>query len=389
MKWVLTLSIISFCYFILWKSSESIIGLQFNDPIIIQLFQNKWALQREGTHYFTYNKNFKRPSYDYSFKSTNNNNNDKDDETQWDVKHYNLNTLDNHPDSIKNNHKILILTPMDEFNLDYWENLRELDYPRENLELGIIIPRSINYQSLLNKIYDQVEILQTSHSSKPFRKITILLEDEINNQKFMTSLENEKQDPIDLEIVNRKLRATRKNELISTTLGPEISWILWLDGKICKTSTTLIQDLTNHGKPIITTNILTKKQYDPTKDHTEDKEDLFHPETLNNWVQSQISMNIINKLSYDDILIEGISSFDTDRPLMRQFYDPTQSPLTEMELDSVSSACTLIKSEIHRDGAMFPNFSFYNLIDSEGFTKMAKRLGYQAYGLPNYVVYMN
>jgi hypothetical protein len=35
---------------------------------------------------------------------------------------------------------------------------------------------------------------------------------------------------------------------------------------------------------------------------------------------------------------------------------------------------------------MFPSFSFYHLIETEGFAKMAKRLGWQPVGLPNYKV---
>jgi hypothetical protein len=35
---------------------------------------------------------------------------------------------------------------------------------------------------------------------------------------------------------------------------------------------------------------------------------------------------------------------------------------------------------------MFPPFPFYHLIETEGFAKMAKRLGWSSFGLPNYKV---
>jgi hypothetical protein len=35
---------------------------------------------------------------------------------------------------------------------------------------------------------------------------------------------------------------------------------------------------------------------------------------------------------------------------------------------------------------MFPAFPFYHLVETEGFAKMAKRLGYSVYGLPDYFV---
>ena len=47
----------------------------------------------------------------------------------------------------------------------------------------------------------------------------------------------------------------------------------------------------------------------------------------------------------------------------------------------------LVKAEVHRDGAMFPPFAFYHLIETEGFAKMAKRLGWESWGAPNYFVY--
>lgn len=45
-----------------------------------------------------------------------------------------------------------------------------------------------------------------------------------------------------------------------------------------------------------------------------------------------------------------------------------------------------MKADVHRDGAMFPPFPFYHLIETEGFAKMAQRLNWKAYGLPNYFV---
>jgi mannan polymerase complexes MNN9 subunit len=35
---------------------------------------------------------------------------------------------------------------------------------------------------------------------------------------------------------------------------------------------------------------------------------------------------------------------------------------------------------------MFPPFAFYHLIETEGFAKMAARLNWESYGLPNYLV---
>jgi len=51
-----------------------------------------------------------------------------------------------------------------------------------------------------------------------------------------------------------------------------------------------------------------------------------------------------------------------------------------------SSTALMVKAGVHRDGATFPAFPFYHLLESEGFAKMARRLGYTCWGLPQYLV---
>ena len=50
------------------------------------------------------------------------------------------------------------------------------------------------------------------------------------------------------------------------------------------------------------------------------------------------------------------------------------------------STALMVKAAVHRDGATFPAFPFYHLLESEGFAKMARRLGYTCWGLPQYLV---
>lgn len=66
--------------------------------------------------------------------------------------------------------------------------------------------------------------------------------------------------------------------------------------------------------------------------------------------------------------------------------DDHGDPRREVELDGVGGTALLVKADVHRDGAMFPPFPFYHLIETEGFAKMAQRLNWKAYGLPNYFV---
>lgn len=55
-----------------------------------------------------------------------------------------------------------------------------------------------------------------------------------------------------------------------------------------------------------------------------------------------------------------------------------------------SQTCPLQRLETklgHFTGINFPAYAFENQAETEGFAKMAKRAGYQVYGLPNYVVW--
>ena len=88
----------------------------------------------------------------------------------------------------------------------------------------------------------------------------------------------------------------------------------------------------------------------------------------------------------DDILLEGYAEMATYRTLMAYMATDDGDPKQEMPLDGVGGTALLVKAEVHRDGAMFPPFPFYHLIETEGFAKMAKRLGWSATGLPNYKV---
>jgi mannan polymerase complexes MNN9 subunit len=90
----------------------------------------------------------------------------------------------------------------------------------------------------------------------------------------------------------------------------------------------------------------------------------------------------------DEVLLEGYAEMATYRTLMTKLAktgnDRDERRL--MPLDGVGGTALLVKAEVHRDGAMFPPFPFYHLIETEGFAKMAKRLGFDVWGLPDYFV---
>ena len=60
---------------------------------------------------------------------------------------------------------------------------------------------------------------------------------------------------------------------------------------------------------------------------------------------------------------------------------------TRIPLDGVGTTFTLVKATVHREGAVFPPFVYHHELDSEGFAKMVKSMGFSVYGIPSYTIY--
>ena len=179
----------------------------------------------------------------------------------------------------------------------------------------------------------------------------------------------------------RAAMSRARNSLLFTTMGPSTAWVLWLDSDIVETPPSLIQDLASHDKPVIVPNCYQRYTDDSGKA-------AVRPYDYNSWQDSDRAAQIANTLGPDDILLEGYAEMATYRRLMAYSADP--DPERErnkiMPLDGVGGTALLVKAEVHRDGAMFPPFAFYHLMETEGFAKMVRRLGSSCWGLPNYFV---
>lgn len=171
-----------------------------------------------------------------------------------------------------------------------------------------------------------------------------------------------------------------RNSLLFSTLGPSTSWVLWLDADIIETPPTLIQDLASHNKPVIVPNCF-QRYYNEEKKMEDER-----PYDFNSWQDGPVAQELASKMGPDDILLEGYAEMATYRVLMAYMTTEDGDIHAEVPLDGVGGTALLVKADVHRDGAMFPAFAFYHLIETEGFAKMAKRLGWQATGLPNYKV---
>ncbi|KAL6234915.1 hypothetical protein BDW75DRAFT_230713 [Aspergillus navahoensis] len=292
---------------------------------------------------------------------------------------YDLNTLTTSSDATSRSERILILTPLARFYQGYWDNVEKLSYPHELISLGFIIPHTKDGDAALSSLEKAIAKTQTGPEENRFASITILRQDfdpplTSQSEKERHKLENQK--------ARRESMSRARNSLLFTTLGPSTSWVLWLDSDIIETPTTLIQDLTSHNRPVIVPNCF-QRYY-----NTETKTNDVRPYDFNSWIDSPTAQALGDTLRPDEILLEGYAELPTYRTLMAyQANTKNPRPKRVIDLDGVGGTALMVKADVHRDGAMFPAFPFYHLVETEGFAKMAKRLGYSVHGLPDYFVY--
>lgn len=296
------------------------------------------------------------------------------------VVHYQLNNLtaSAFPDSL--NQKVLILTPLARFYPEYWANLLTLTYPHEHISLGFITPKTKEGDAATIALQESIRETQSGPEDQRFQSITILRQD---FDPPLLSQEEHERHKIENQKKRRAAMARARNSLLFTTIGPHTSWVLWLDSDIVETPPTLIQDLASHDRAVIVPNCFQRFIDDQGRPDV-------RPYDYNSWRDSDVAQKMAKAMGPEDVLFEGYAEMPTYRTLMAMLADKESEKPDErqiMPLDGVGGTALMVKAEVHRDGAMFPPFPFYHLIETEGFSKMAKRLGYESWGLPNYFVY--
>lgn len=296
------------------------------------------------------------------------------------VVRYNLNDLTSTSTSAANGERVLILTPLARFYPEYWANVVRLSYPHELISLGFIVPSTREGDAAVTELEKAIRTTQTGPVASRFASISILRQDfelplASQSEKERHKMENQK--------ARRESMSRARNSLVFTTLGPSTSWVLWLDADIVETPETLIDDLTRHSRPVIVPNCFQRYYNKDSKSMD------VRPYDYNSWVDSDTAQAMAAEIDEDEILLEGYNEMATYRTLMAHLANAqTPDPERIMELDGVGGTALMVKADVHRDGAMFPAFPFYHLVETEGFAKMAKRLGYSVFGLPDYFVFL-
>lgn len=294
------------------------------------------------------------------------------------VVHYNLNSLTSTSASAKNDERVLILTPLSRFYQEYWDNVVRLSYPHELVSIGFIAPSTKDGNAAVAALEKAISKTQSGPVDSRFASISILRQD---FDPPLTSQDEKERHKMENQKARRESMSRARNSLVFTTLGPSTSWVLWLDADIIETPSTLIQDLTSHNQPIIVPNCY-QRYYNKDKKKMDAR-----PYDYNSWVDSGTAQALAAELDPDEIILEGYGEMATYRTLMAHLANvENPDPERLMPLDGVGGTALMVKADVHRDGAMFPAFPFYHLVETEGFAKMAKRLGYSIFGLPEYFV---
>ncbi|KAG8526813.1 uncharacterized protein KY384_008242 [Bacidia gigantensis] len=294
------------------------------------------------------------------------------------VVHYHLNNVTTTTDPITNEETVLVLTPLTRFYQGYWDNLAALTYPHSLIALGFIIPQTKEGHAATQLLQNAIAETQNGPEEKRFASISILRQDFDPPIQSQDEAERHKKEN---QKARRGAMARARNSLLFTTIGPSTSWVLWIDSDIIETPKTLIQDLTSHDKPVLVANCFQRYINDKGKKD-------IRPYDYNSWQDSQVAADMAASMGPDDIIMEGYD-MATYRTLMAMNADTNESRDQKaiIPLDGVGGTTLMVKAEVHRDGAMFPPFPFYHLVETEGFAKMARRLGWGCWGLPNYFVF--
>ncbi|KAF7727476.1 hypothetical protein EC973_007454 [Apophysomyces ossiformis] len=276
-------------------------------------------------------------------------------------RYLNLNDLDATHQAKARGERILVLTPvLDSTHLDrYFELLDQTTYPNHLISIGLLLPSQDEGTQL------QVEQLAQKYQHqwlKRFHTIRVFQHD------FHVNKDNGNYDSL---VQRRSMLARARNFLLTAALQDHDNrWIAWIDPNLSWYPPTIFEDLTKIDADVVVPNCLLDR--DP---------DVFWAYDRNNWQETDDSLR--KQLEVDPQIVWLDAE---DRQLMVDM--PTHlGKEYKVPLDAVGGTFTLVKAHVHREGANFPSFVYKHQLDTEGFAKMAKAMGFSVYGIPAYRIF--
>lgn len=164
-----------------------------------------------------------------------------------DIQHVNLNTVKSTTDAIKNEERILILTPLRDASLylaKYFDLLTQLTYPHDLIDLGFLVGDTTDDTlAILAKELERVQ----NDPKIAFRSTMIVEKD------FGITLSQVVHDRHSFEAQGprRKALGKARNYLLSTALKPDHSWVYWRDVDIEESPAKIIEDFIAHDRDVL------------------------------------------------------------------------------------------------------------------------------------------
>jgi mannosyltransferase OCH1-like enzyme/UDP:flavonoid glycosyltransferase YjiC (YdhE family)/GT2 family glycosyltransferase len=168
-----------------------------------------------------------------------------------------------------------------------------------------------------------------------------------------------------IQFKRRSIMARSRNQLLTRAMMNQ-DWVLWVDVDVANRPDDVIEQLLAANKEIVVPNCLSL-----TTGETFDCNTFkLKPDA--------------SRLDWSPHLIDGI--YQPPKGFGRWYLeDLLQHDL--VEVDGVGGTMLLIKADLHREGLIFPPFSYKRFIETEGLAFMARDMGYRCWGLPNLKIY--
>ncbi|KAI8062226.1 Anp1-domain-containing protein [Gongronella butleri] len=266
--------------------------------------------------------------------------------------------------------RILVLTPLKDAvpYLDrYFELLDQTTYPNHLISIAFLV--SDTTDDTVKELYRHAERLQGRFWWNRFHDIRVFEKD------FHFDLPNDQRHKYEMQPLRRSVMARSRNYLLASAMRDDIQYVAWVDVDVIEYPNSIFEDLMSVNEDVVVPNCLL---------HREDG--AFYAYDKNNWQETEESWAIQKDLDPEFVLLEGYYEFPTHRYLMVDM--PTHKGMDyKVPLDGVGATFTLVKAHVHREGANFPAYPFQHQVETEGFAKMAKAMGFTVYGIPGYLIY--
>lgn len=339
------------------------------------------------------------------------------------VEKYNLESFKGTPNGAENQEHVLLCVPLkDAENVLplMFKNLMNITYPHELIDLAFLVSDCSEGDHTLDALVAYSRLLQNGTLSQAFADME---QEEKSKKQGTESLYLQYMDPEYLQMVKdsfsppfhenydksfrsvqifqkdfgqtlgqgfsdrhavkvqglrRKLMARARNWLTANALKPYHSWVYWRDADVELCPGSVIQDLMSKGYDVMVPNV-----WRPLPTFLGGQQ----PYDLNSWIESREALDLAKNLDEDDVIVEGYAEYPTWRFHLAYSRDANGDPNQVIDLDGVGGVSILARAGLFRLGVQFPAFTFENHAETEGFGKMAKKMGFKVGGLPNYTLW--